>query len=220
MSTYAEARNASINQKVVVAKANQYHHGDLRNSLITAAFELISKSGPDDFAMIDAARIAGVSSAAPYRHFRDKEELLKAVTEYGFHELNQFMMRSKEHEAVGTVEHLLLIGELYLKFVTTRPGLFNLMWGELSATVFTKTSWRENKNTGITELERSLTLWLVNEEIIGQNPREIATLVWASALGFASMSINHQFEAPNIDASPENLLNLATRTLLEGLKVK
>ena len=63
---------------------DKYHHGDLRNALIKAAAELIEEQGSLDFAMIDAARRAGVSSAAPYRHFKDKDALLQAVAELGF----------------------------------------------------------------------------------------------------------------------------------------
>ncbi|NQY04519.1 MAG: helix-turn-helix transcriptional regulator, partial [Halieaceae bacterium] len=67
-----------------------YHHGDLRNALIVAAAELISERGSFDFAMVEAARRAGVSNAAPYRHFRDKEALLEAVGQLGFLGLKQY----------------------------------------------------------------------------------------------------------------------------------
>ena len=60
------------------ARSN-YHHGDLRNALIIAAAELIERDGTLEFSMAEAAANAGVSAAAPYRHFADKEELLKAV---------------------------------------------------------------------------------------------------------------------------------------------
>ena len=58
-----------------------YHHGDLRNALIIAAAELIERDGTLEFSMAEAAARAGVSAAAPYRHFCDKEELLRAVRE-------------------------------------------------------------------------------------------------------------------------------------------
>ena len=59
----------------------RYHHGDLRNALIIAAAELIERDGTLEFSMAEAAARAGVSAAAPYRHFADKEELLRAVRE-------------------------------------------------------------------------------------------------------------------------------------------
>ena len=60
-----------------------YHHGDLRNALIIAAAELIERDGTLEFSMAEAAAKAGVSAAAPYRHFADKDELILAVLDRG-----------------------------------------------------------------------------------------------------------------------------------------
>ena len=60
-----------------------YHHGNLREALIQAARELIKEKGPAGFTFADAARSAGVSPAAPYHHFKDKNELLDAVARQG-----------------------------------------------------------------------------------------------------------------------------------------
>ena len=62
----------------------RYHHGNLRDALIIAAAQLIEEHASVDFAIVDAARRAGVSNAAPYRHFKDKHALLEAVSELGF----------------------------------------------------------------------------------------------------------------------------------------
>jgi AcrR family transcriptional regulator len=56
-----------------------YHHGNLKEALLRAALELIAKKGPAGFTFAEAARWAGVSPAAPYRHFRDRDELLASV---------------------------------------------------------------------------------------------------------------------------------------------
>jgi AcrR family transcriptional regulator len=61
-----------------------YHHGNLREALIRAALELIAQKGPAGFTFAEAARWAGVSPAAPYRHFRDRDELLIDVARRGF----------------------------------------------------------------------------------------------------------------------------------------
>lgn len=61
-----------------------YHHGNLREALIQAALSLISEKGPAGFTFAEAARAAGVSPAAPYRHFRDREALLADVACQGF----------------------------------------------------------------------------------------------------------------------------------------
>ena len=58
------------------ADKNRYHHGNLRNALIVAAAELIQEKGSTEFSMVEASRRAGVSNAAPYRHFRDSTTLI------------------------------------------------------------------------------------------------------------------------------------------------
>ena len=67
-----------------MTKGSSYHHGDLRNALIMSAVEVIEERGDPEFSISEAARRAGVSAAAPYRHFRDREALLEAVTELCF----------------------------------------------------------------------------------------------------------------------------------------
>ena len=59
-----------------------YHHGNLREALIGAAVELIAQHGPAGFTVAEAARLAGVSPGAPYRHFRDAEALLAEVARH------------------------------------------------------------------------------------------------------------------------------------------
>ena len=61
-----------------------YHHGNLKEALLRAALELITQKGPAGFTFAEAARWAGVSPAAPYRHFRDRDELLASVALRGF----------------------------------------------------------------------------------------------------------------------------------------
>jgi AcrR family transcriptional regulator len=61
-----------------------YHHGNLKEALLRAALELIAQKGPAGFTFAEAARWAGVSPAAPYRHFRDRDELLASVALRGF----------------------------------------------------------------------------------------------------------------------------------------
>ena len=71
--------------------AKPYHHGNLKEALVAAAVELIAETGPRGFTLREAARRAGVSHNAPYRHFRDREDLLAAVATDGFERLTQAM---------------------------------------------------------------------------------------------------------------------------------
>ena len=71
-----------------------YHHGNLKETLIRAALELIAQKGPAGFTFAEAARWAGVSPAAPYRHFRDRDELLVDVARRGFDQFESTLARA------------------------------------------------------------------------------------------------------------------------------
>src|SRR5688572_13022768 len=60
-----------------------YHHGDLREALIAATRRLVMERGAEDFTLADACRVAGVTTAAPYRHFRSKQEILEEIAARG-----------------------------------------------------------------------------------------------------------------------------------------
>src|SRR5262245_63978161 len=71
-----------------------YHHGNLREALIRAALSLIAEKGPAGFTFAEAARWAGVSPAAPYRHFRDRDDLMADVARRGFERFETVLKRA------------------------------------------------------------------------------------------------------------------------------
>ena len=71
-----------------------YHHGNLREALIRGALQLIAEKGPAGFTIAEAARSAGVSPAAPYRHFRDRDELIADVALRGFERFEAELARA------------------------------------------------------------------------------------------------------------------------------
>ena len=73
--------------KKAPSKTREYHHGDLRNALIQAGLAILAEEGTHALSLRAAARRSGVSHAAPYRHFADKEALLAAIAEQGFNTL-------------------------------------------------------------------------------------------------------------------------------------
>ena len=79
-------------QKDAAQGKDRYHHGDLREALIQATTTLVEERGAENFSLADACRCAGVSTAAPYRHFRDKEEILEEIAARGFDTLTERSM--------------------------------------------------------------------------------------------------------------------------------
>jgi AcrR family transcriptional regulator len=108
-------------------RAKPYHHGNLREALLAAAIRLIAEVGPTAFTLREVARRAGVSHNAPYRHFRDRDDLLAAVAAQGFRELTRAM-----NEAAATksdpLERLKHAGLGYVTFALRRPEHFTVMF--------------------------------------------------------------------------------------------
>ncbi|MEY9964858.1 AcrR family transcriptional regulator [Streptacidiphilus sp. MAP12-16] len=103
-----------------------YHHGDLRAALLTAAMDLLEEDG-GSLSLRAVARRAGVSPAAPYRHFADKEALESELAAAGFADLRQRLAASVTAPAVP--EDFARLGVSYVRFALDRPALFRLMFG-------------------------------------------------------------------------------------------
>ncbi|MGP9790387.1 TetR/AcrR family transcriptional regulator [Roseinatronobacter sp. NSM] len=106
-----------------------YHHGDLRAQLIAAVRELVETHGPDGFSVAEAARRAGVSSAAPYKHFKDRPEILRGVVSEAMDRLRAAMEAGAAAHPVGSLEAVAAIGLAYVDFARTEPGVFRLVFG-------------------------------------------------------------------------------------------
>jgi AcrR family transcriptional regulator len=105
-----------------------YHHGDLRAALVRAAIELLEESGETELSLRAVARRAGVSPAAPYRHYADREALVSAVAAVGYGELAERL--ASAHPSPSTPEELASVAVAYVLFAVQRPALFRIMFGE------------------------------------------------------------------------------------------
>lgn len=109
------------------ANKRNYHHGQLRETLVAAALDLIRSEGPQGFTLRAVARRAGVSHAAPYRHFADKNALLAFVAEEGFRRLAAFM-RARAGAGGTPLARLHAIGVAYVLFARENPAHFRVMF--------------------------------------------------------------------------------------------
>ncbi|MGX1916137.1 TetR/AcrR family transcriptional regulator [Streptomyces sp. IB201691-2A2] len=102
-----------------------HHHGDLRNSLLQASLELVGEQGPHGFTLAEASRRAGVSVAAPYRHFADRDTLLAELATQGYRE-----QRNRFAAAVNGIEdpaeQLASFAAAYVRFAAEEPALFDV----------------------------------------------------------------------------------------------
>src|SRR5690349_22388966 len=99
-----------------VKKGSHYHHPDLREAMIRVAEQLLESDGPGGWTVRAAARIAGVSSGAPYRHFADKDTLLAAVAERGFNQLRSEIEARMSGTDDSASARLAALCEAYVSF--------------------------------------------------------------------------------------------------------
>ncbi|HZK98664.1 MAG TPA: TetR/AcrR family transcriptional regulator [Caulobacteraceae bacterium] len=107
--------------------ARPYHHGDLSRALVEAGRRILEREGPTALSLRAVAREAGVSPAAPYHHFKDKCELLDAVSKQGWMELGAAVSRARA-KAPGPREALSEIGVAYVCFARENPALYRIMY--------------------------------------------------------------------------------------------
>jgi AcrR family transcriptional regulator len=105
-----------------------YHHGNLKEALVQAALDLIAQKGPAGFTFAEAARAAGVSAAAPYRHFRDRDDLLASIAERGFERFEAHLAAAWDDGRPDTVTAFERLGRAYLAFARDEPASYSAMF--------------------------------------------------------------------------------------------
>jgi AcrR family transcriptional regulator len=105
-----------------------YHHGNLKEALLQAALDLIAEKGAAGFTFADAARMAGVSPAAPYRHFRDRDELLSSIAQRGFEQFEAALTQAWDDGRPDTVTAFERVGKAYLAFARSEPSFYSAMF--------------------------------------------------------------------------------------------
>jgi len=107
---------------------SSYHHGNLRQALVEATVQLIEEKGPQAFTLAEAARLAGVSAAAPYRHFTGREDLLEEVARQGFEEFADRLEAAFDEGRPRPLTAFLRMGQEYLVFAAERRGFYMAMF--------------------------------------------------------------------------------------------
>jgi AcrR family transcriptional regulator len=180
-------RKAPAKKRPIKPLARQlgYHHGDLRRALVTAARRIIETRGPAKLTLRETARVAGVSVAAPYRHFADMDALLATVLAEGFDELAAALEQARRG-ADSPAAGLPAVGKAYLAFAAAHAPVYRLMFSPL----LDKTEHPELMAAG----ERALGV-LMSTVIAGQkagevtdaDPRLVALSGWSMCHGLASL---------------------------------
>jgi len=199
------------------SKRSGYHHGNLKEALVRAALELIAQKGPAGFTFAEAARWAGVSPAAPYRHFRDRDELLSDVARRGFDQFAAALARAWDDGRPDLFAAFDRVGKAYLHFARTEPAYYSAMF-EAGVPIESNPELREAGERAFAVL-RSATERLVATMPAQNRPPVLmmALHIWAMSHGIASLFGRGDAARRSLPMSPEDLLEAAVLVYLRGL---
>lgn len=187
-----------------------YHHGNLREALIAGALGLIAERGPAGFSFAEVARVAGVSAAAPYRHFRDRNALIAEIARRSFERFGETLERAWNEGHPDPVSAIEAYGKAYLGFARQHPAAY--------ATMFETGFPLEDDAALLLASERAFgVLRRAAEQVcstlrpVGLQPPAlmVALHIWAMAHGIAALFVGR-------DSSTRRRLPMPAEDLLEA----
>ncbi|OQW60903.1 MAG: TetR family transcriptional regulator [Proteobacteria bacterium SG_bin9] len=195
-----------------------YHHGNLKEALQEAAMRLIAEKGPGGFSFADAARLVGVSPAAPYRHFRDRDELLASIAQRGFEQFEATLNAAWDEGRPDTPTAFGRLGPAYLAFARNEPALYSAMF-ESGVPV--------HLNPHLTAAsERAFSIIrAASERLVAITPPGVtkppalmmALHIWSLSHGIASLFSRGDSARRPLPMSAEDLLEAGVLIYLKGL---
>jgi len=215
----AKTSNSLAAGKKKSQKKGAYHHGNLRRALLDSALAMVEKEGPRGVSLRAVARLAGVSPAAPYRHFAGKEGLLAAVAEEGFRSLERHMQAAREDTRGLALAEFRAIGNAYIRFAANNPSHFRVMFGPEVSDKIAHPSLKIAADKAsqiiadaIANCQRS---GLEGADI---NPQRLVVAAWATFHGLATLIVDGQLsDMVRSDADLEQLGNSVTDVIYRGL---
>ena len=193
-------------------RKSAYHHGDLRAGLIEATRRLVEEKGPDGFSVSDACRLAGVSTAAPYKHFKDKNDMLVAMVLEGKVRHRDKMKAALDGIPEGTPARVTALGREYVNFAIEEHGCFRLKFGGFTDRLEDERLQAAGEETfGIVLKEVAACL---GEEDITPEVRRRAFMLWSFVHGLSFLIVDKKLADMGGDVQLNALLSdIAERVL-------
>ena len=196
-----------------------YHHGNLKEALVRAALELIAEKGPAGFTFADAARWAGVSPAAPYRHYRDRDALLADVARRGFEAFADALARAWDEGRPDVLSAFDRLGRAYLQFAKSEAAFYSAMF-EAGVAADSDPDLRAASERAFSVLRGA------SEKLVALVPATkrppalmVALHIWSMTHGIASLFGRGDAARRTVPMAPEELLEAEVLVYLRGLGI-
>ncbi|MEJ5156471.1 TetR/AcrR family transcriptional regulator [Gluconobacter wancherniae] len=194
-------------------KNRPYHHGDLRRALIDTALVMLAADQNWTFTLREVARRTGVSHAAPYKHFRDREMLLRELARIGFVRLGESMTEAMSLDLSSTRAYFMAAAQACIGFACQNPGLYRLMFSSDAD----KTIDPPLHDAAISTFGILLGLLERGQRDGSFGPVAVSALAaasWAQVHGLAMLAISHQLLEEKVGSAP---VPAALDVLLDGM---
>lgn len=194
-----------------------YHHGNLAEALVEAALELIRQFGPAGFSFAEVTRAVGVSPAAPYRHFRDRDALMAEVARRGFDKFAALLSKAWNNGRPDSTTALKNVGKAYLSFARAEPAYYAAMF-EARLPSDMSQELRKASDQAFSVLREA------SEALIAEMPENrrppalmMSLHVWAMSHGIASLFGRGDDARRKVPMKPEDLLEAGILIYLDGI---
>lgn len=195
-----------------------YHHGNLKEALLQAALDLIGQKGPAGFTFAEAARSAGVSPAAPYRHFRDRDELLSNVAERGFEQFTAALTAAWDEGRPSVPDAFERLGRAYLKFAREEPAFYAAMFESgLSPAAHPGMHAAGERAFAVIRSSAEALAAMTPPGVPRPPAMMMALHIWSMSHGIASLFARGDEARRKLPMSPEDLLEAGVLIYLKGL---
>jgi len=189
-----------------------YHHGSLKDALIEAARLLVTERGPSGFTLAEAAKRVGVTAAAPYRHFADRNDLMSELARRGFELFGQRLAGAWDEGKPDAREALRRMGSAYLAFARAEPGLYAAMFVN-NVTPGMSPAWGAG-GLALDGLLRATTAVLGKADLHSPEARKLALELWSLSHGIAMLAIAGHLD-PTRGDDPDALLTHSADALVD-----
>lgn len=194
-----------------MARRASYHHGDLRRALVSATIELLATNSPGELSLREVARKAGVTTGAPYHHFRTRADLLVEVACAGFEGLAR-ELAPVDAAAGEAAERLRKRIEAYIRFAIEHAAHYRVMFAPEVRASSEIERYEAVSREGFEGLVRAVEA--VRPDLRGSRSRALAQTVWAAAHGFVMLALDGTVHALGVGATPSKVIRTTATHLV------